>query len=84
MPQHHGKRYKNLEANFDKKALYTPAEAIGFVKKNANAKFNETVEIHIRLGVDPKKSDQNVRGTVLLHRRRSGSDRQTQSGLHRV
>jgi large subunit ribosomal protein L1 len=66
MPQHHGKRYKNLEANFDKKALYTPAEAIGFVKKNANAKFNETVEIHIRLGVDPKKSDQNVRGTVLL------------------
>ncbi|HTU71039.1 MAG TPA: 50S ribosomal protein L1 [Candidatus Baltobacteraceae bacterium] len=66
MPQHHGKRYKNLVANFDKKALYTPAEAIGFVKKNANAKFNETVEIHIRLGVDPKKSDQNVRGTVLL------------------
>ncbi len=66
MPQHHGKRYKNLVANFDKKALYTPAEAIGFVKKNANAKFNETVEIHIRLGVDPKKSDQNVRGTVNL------------------
>jgi large subunit ribosomal protein L1 len=66
MPQHHGKRYKNLEANFDKKTLYTPAEAIGFVKKNANAKFNETVEIHIRLGVDPKKSDQNVRGTVNL------------------
>jgi len=66
MPQHHGKRYKNLVANFDKKALYTPAEAIGFVKKHANAKFNETVEIHIRLGVDPKKSDQNVRGTVLL------------------
>ncbi|MGC2128812.1 MAG: 50S ribosomal protein L1 [Candidatus Aquilonibacter sp.] len=66
MPQHHGKRYKNLVANFDKKALFTPAEAIGFVKKSANAKFNETVEIHIRLGVDPKKSDQNVRGTVLL------------------
>jgi large subunit ribosomal protein L1 len=66
MPQHHGKRYKNLVTNFDKKALYTPAEAVGFVKKNANAKFNETVEIHIRLGVDPKKSDQNVRGTVNL------------------
>ena len=66
MPQHHGKRYKNLVANYDKKALYTPAEAIDLVKKNANAKFNETVEIHIRLGVDPKKSDQNVRGTVLL------------------
>ena len=66
MPQHHGKRYKNLATNFDKKALYSPLEAISLVKKNANAKFNETVEIHIRLGVDPKKSDQNVRGTVLL------------------
>jgi large subunit ribosomal protein L1 len=66
MPQHHGKRYKNLATNFEAKALYAPAEAVGLVKKNANAKFNETVEIHIRLGVDPKKSDQNVRGTVLL------------------
>jgi large subunit ribosomal protein L1 len=66
MPQHHGKRYKNVAENFDKKALYTPAEAIALVKKNATAKFNETVEIHVRLGVDPKKSDQNVRGTVLL------------------
>jgi large subunit ribosomal protein L1 len=66
MPQHHGKRYKNLVANYDKKTLYTPAEAVDLVKKNANAKFDETVEIHIRLGVDPKKSDQNVRGTVLL------------------
>ncbi len=66
MPQHHGKRYKNLVANYDKKTLFTPAEAIDVVKKNANAKFNETVEVHIRLGVDPKKSDQNVRGTVLL------------------
>ena len=36
------------------------------MKKNANAKFNETIEIHVRLGVDPKKSDQNVRGTVSL------------------
>ena len=66
MPQHHGKRFKKLVENFDKKTFYTPAEAIALVKKNANAKFNETVEIHIRLGVDPKKSDQNVRGTVLL------------------
>lgn len=66
MPQHHGKRFKNLVANFDKKQLFAASEAIALVKKNANAKFNETVEIHIRLGVDPKKSDQNVRGTVLL------------------
>jgi len=66
MPQHHGKRFKKLVENFDKKVLYTPVEAIALVKKNATAKFNETIEAHIRLGVDPKKSDQNVRGTVLL------------------
>src|SRR5580700_11533950 len=66
MPQHHGKRYKKLAAEYDRKQLFTPPEAIALVKKNANAKFAETVEAHIRLGVDPKKSDQNVRGTVLL------------------
>ena len=66
MPQHHGKRYKKLVTDYDRKALFSTPEAIALVKKNANAKFNETVEAHIRLGVDPKKSDQNVRGTVLL------------------
>ncbi len=66
MPQHHGKRYKALAAAFDPKELFAPPEAVALVKKNANAKFNETVEAHVRLGVDPKKSDQNVRGTVLL------------------
>jgi large subunit ribosomal protein L1 len=62
----HGKRYKNLAAAFDREALFAPGEAMALVKKNATAKFNETVEIHIKLGVDPKKSDQNVRGTVNL------------------
>jgi large subunit ribosomal protein L1 len=66
MPQHHGKRFKKLVADYDRKQLFSPPEAIAIVKKNANAKFAETVEAHIRLGVDPKKSDQNVRGTVLL------------------
>jgi large subunit ribosomal protein L1 len=66
MPQHHGKRYKALAADFDSKRLFSTPEAIAIVKKNANAKFNETVEAHVRLGVDPKKSDQGVRGTVLL------------------
>ena len=66
MPQHHGKRFKKLVAEYDRKQTFTPGEAIALVKKNANAKFNETVEAHVRLGVDPKKSDQNVRGTVLL------------------
>jgi large subunit ribosomal protein L1 len=62
----HGKRFRNLVAAFDDERLYEPAEAMQIVKRNATAKFNETVEIHIKLGVDPKKSDQNVRGTVNL------------------
>jgi large subunit ribosomal protein L1 len=66
MPQHHGKRFKKLASDYDRRQLFTPPEAIALVKKNATAKFAETVEAHIRLGVDPKKSDQNVRGTVLL------------------
>jgi large subunit ribosomal protein L1 len=66
MAQHHGKRFKALATSFDPGKLFSTPEAIALVKKNANAKFNETVEAHIRLGVDPKKSDQNVRGTVLL------------------
>ncbi len=66
MAQHHGKRFRKLAENFDKKTLFSATEALGLVKKNANAKFDETVEVHVRLGVDPKKSDQNVRGTVLL------------------
>jgi large subunit ribosomal protein L1 len=62
----HGKRFKNLAAAYDHDRLYEPAEAAALVKRNATAKFNETVEIHVKLGVDPKKSDQNVRGTVSL------------------
>ena len=62
----HGKRFRALEAAFDPNGLYETADAVAIVKRNANAKFNETVEIHVRLGVDPKKSDQNVRGTVSL------------------
>ena len=55
-----------LASAYDAAKLYPPTEAVSLVKKNANAKFNETVEIHVKLGVDPKKSDQNVRGTVSL------------------
>ncbi len=66
MAQNHGKRFKKLAEGFDPKTLFEQPEAIALVKKHANAKFDETVEAHVRLGVDPKKSDQNVRGTVLL------------------
>jgi large subunit ribosomal protein L1 len=61
-----GKRLKALAASFDAEKQYDAVEAAAIVKKNANAKFNETIEIHVRLGVDPKKSDQNVRGVVNL------------------
>jgi large subunit ribosomal protein L1 len=62
----HGKRFRALASAYDPTQLYEPLEATQIVKRNANAKFDETVEIHIKLGVDPKKSDQNVRGTVNL------------------
>jgi large subunit ribosomal protein L1 len=62
----YGKRTRAAAEGFDKRQQFTPSEAISLIKKYANAKFNETVEAHIRLGVDPKKSDQTVRGTVLL------------------
>lgn len=62
----HGKRLRTLVTQYDRKTEFPPGEAVALVKKNANAKFNETVEAHIRLGIDPKKSDQSVRGTVLL------------------
>jgi large subunit ribosomal protein L1 len=62
----HGKKYNEIAKSFDASKLYDAGEAVSLVKNNAKAKFDETVEIHVRLGVDPKKSDQNVRGTVIL------------------
>jgi large subunit ribosomal protein L1 len=61
-----GKRYKALTSKVDSKKVYTVEEATNLVKSIASAKFDETVEVHVRLGIDPKKSDQNVRGTVAL------------------
>ena len=60
------KRYMKLREMVDKHKLYEPEEAIELVKKLATAKFDETIEVAIKLGVDPRRSDQNVRGTVVL------------------
>lgn len=61
-----GKRYEEAVKLVDKDASYEPAEAVKLVKQMAKAKFDETVEVAVRLGVDPKKQDQNVRGVVVL------------------
>lgn len=61
----HGKRYNDAKKKAPE-GLVSLEEAVAFVKSNANAKFDETVEISLHLGVDPKKSDQAVRGNVSL------------------
>jgi len=61
-----GKKYREVLSKIDREKLYTPLEAVKLLKEIANAKFDETVETHIRLGVDPRKADQQVRGTVAL------------------
>ena len=60
------KRYADALRAFDRQQLYGPTEAIDLVKENAKAKFDESVELATRLGVDPRKADQMVRGTVSL------------------
>lgn len=62
----HGKRYKALAGKVDTNKVYSVDEAAALMKDLASAKFDESVEVHVRLGIDPKKSDQNVRGTVAL------------------
>ncbi len=61
-----GKKYADSLKEFDRETFYAPTEAINILKSIAKAKFDETIEIAIRLGVDPRKADQMVRGTVAL------------------
>jgi large subunit ribosomal protein L1 len=61
-----GKKYADSLKAFDRETFYAPTEAINILKSIAKAKFDETVEVAIRLGVDPRKADQMVRGTVAL------------------
>src|SRR5580700_7755413 len=62
----HGKKYTNALAQVDREALYSVSEAVVLIKELASAKFDETVELAVRLGVDPRKADQIVRGTLSL------------------
>lgn len=61
-----GKKYKAVAEKVDAKKLYTAEEALALVLQTKTAAFDESVEVHIKLGVDPKKGDQQVRGTVVL------------------
>src|SRR5512145_2072906 len=61
-----GKKYRDALKRFDRERLHTPAEAADIVVSLAKANFDETVELVVRLGVDPRKADQIVRGTVAL------------------
>jgi large subunit ribosomal protein L1 len=61
-----GKKYQEAAKLVDRQKSYEAAEAIELVKKTATAKFDESVEVAVRLGVDPKKADQQVRGAVVL------------------
>ena len=65
MPKH-GKKYEEASKLIDKAAQYEVSEAIELVKKTATAKFDETVEVAFKLGVDPRQSDQMIRGAVVL------------------
>lgn len=65
MPKH-GKKYMNATRRYDRDRAHTPSEAVALVKTLASAKFDETIELAVRLGVDPRKADQIVRGTVGL------------------
>ena len=61
-----GKRYATVANLLDREKLYQPQEAMELVKTLATAKFDETIEVHMRLGIDPRHADQQVRGVVIM------------------
>jgi len=62
----HGKQYQEASKLVDKSKTYSPEEAIELAKKASYAKFDETAELHLKMGVDPRSADQQVRGVILL------------------
>jgi large subunit ribosomal protein L1 len=62
----HGKKFEDAAKQVDRNKQYAPAEAVELLKQISYTKFNETVEVHVHLGVDPRHADQQVRSTVLL------------------
>ncbi len=66
MTRKHGKKFKAAAAKVDVSQLYKPSEAVKLVKETAFTKFDSTVEVHLRLGIDPRHADQTIRTTVAL------------------
>jgi large subunit ribosomal protein L1 len=62
----HGKQYRNARAGFDREQEYSPVEAVRMLKEMQTAKFDETVEVHFRLGLNVRHADEQLRGTLLL------------------
>jgi large subunit ribosomal protein L1 len=62
----HGKNYRNAKALFDREQEYSPAEAVRVLKEMQTAKFDETVEVHFRLGLNVRHADEQLRGTLML------------------
>jgi len=66
MPTHHGRRHKEAIATVDREREYQPAEALSLVKSLCNAKFDESIEVHIRTGLNVRHADEQLRGTIAL------------------
>jgi large subunit ribosomal protein L1 len=62
----HGKKYQAVLAKIEEDRLYSPEEAIELAKETSYTKFDATIEVHLRLGIDPRHADQNIRTTVAL------------------
>lgn len=62
----HGKKYRAVVEKLEKEKVYSLEEAVKFIQENKTAKFDESIEVHVKTGIDPKKTDQQVRGTVIL------------------
>jgi large subunit ribosomal protein L1 len=65
MPKH-GKRYLDALKKYDREKLYQPEEAVALIKEMATAKFDETIEVHMRLGIDPRKAEEQVREALVM------------------
>src|SRR5881398_2022312 len=63
---HHGKTYDEAKKRYDREREYSPAEAIGLIKQLSRVKFNESVEIHVRTGLNVRHADEQLRGTIAL------------------